>query len=384
MCSNRLRKYSWLVLSLALAVPRLLGAGEVSQHFPADLTEPNMRTKWRVVWGIENHAGGSKVLYIKAAYFTRVRGGREIQVLGDSRLTEIFVPYIGGTRIYDISGFNFQLIPITPKMLGPACITPGQIYGENGNPAETGPVAKEVHDDNLRWINSAGQSRRGQEMLLWSVLSAGNYRYIMLYVFRDDGQVSFRLGATSHNLFSTNADMATHLHSGCWRINPALGNPDKLALSKVRYTPAGTVKEPLTKELRTRWNPEEFTRLRIESTELKNGHTPPSPLGYELTPMVWGIGRFSGRGEEFTLNDFWTVRDKPLENKCRDLNSYENGESLAGARPVLWHLATAHHSPRDEDFGPTGYDRNEGVALTSWAGFDLKPRNFFPSTPLYP
>jgi len=380
----------WLALLVFFSVPRLVTAGEIVQYFPADGQEANRDTQWRVVWGIESHAGGSKVLYIKEAFFSRARGEREIKVLGDSRLAEIFVPYNGGTRIYDISGFNFSLIDLMRGDLGPGCIKPGQIYAANGNPASTGPVAVEIHDDHLRWMNTAastGRSRRGQNLLIWSVLGAGNYRYIMLYIFRDDGQVGFRLGATAHNLFSSNSDNTTHLHSGCWRVNIELGNQANTSVSKVRLDTMQlkTIVESIDKEQRIPWQLDQFTRLRIASTTVKNTHDPASYIGYELLPWSSGVGHYFGTGEKFTQNEFWVIRDAALpELRCRDLDTYERGESLTGGKPVLWHLAAVNHTARDEDFGKVGYNAGEGVAITAWAGFDLKPRSFFGSTPLYP
>ena len=54
---------------------------------------------------------------------------------------------------------------------------------------------------------------------------------------------------------------------------------------------------------------------------------------------------------------------------------------------VLWYMSSVLHIPRTED----GHMDNGkvmsgagGVALTSWSGFDLRPRNLFPTTPLYP
>ena len=63
------------LLSCCFGTPAPVQAGEVTQHFPANQAVTNLRTQWRVVWGIENHGGGSEVLYIKEAFFKRVRQG---------------------------------------------------------------------------------------------------------------------------------------------------------------------------------------------------------------------------------------------------------------------------------------------------------------------
>jgi hypothetical protein len=167
----------------------------VVQHFPANEPEANMRTKWRIVWGIERQNGRAQVLYVKEAYFTRAKGESEVKILGDSRLAEIFVPYNNGETIWDLIEYDWELSVLEEKALGPGCVTRGRIYDASGNPAAKGPVAVEIHDDNVRWFdNSANtnpgqldKSRRGQALLLWSVIKASNYRYIILYVFRVPG-----------------------------------------------------------------------------------------------------------------------------------------------------------------------------------------------------
>lgn len=382
-----LRKLSfWAALIAAVVLARPVLAGQVTQYFPADGQAANRLTQWRVEWGIERHAAGAEVLYIKNAWFSRAPGEREVRVLGDSRIAELFTPYNQGARIYDISGLRVDLVDLDEPDLGPGCIVPGQIFGRDGLPAATGPVGMEVHDDHLRWMDTQQRSRRGQSLMLWSVLNAVNYRYVILYIFRDDGQVGFRVGATASNLAPMLDDIATHLHTGCWRVNVALDNPLDNVVKKVTLDTRAsrTNIEPLANEVRFKWNPEEFTRLRVESRTLTNTHVPPHPISFDLTPMAMGAGRFYAPGEEFTLNDFWVTADRAGEIRCPRLDRYENGESLNGARPVVWYTASLLHSPRDEDFGREGYVTTDGVALTQWAGFDLKPRNFFPSTPLYP
>lgn len=375
-----------LVLALTLIVPRFLSAGEIVQYFPADGQAADRLTQWRVEWGIERHVGGAEVLYIKNAWFSRAPGDREIRVLGDSRVAELFTPYNAGARIFDISDFPNELIDLGPEMLGPGCLREGRIFDRAGAPAEDGPVAAEVRSDHLRWMDPANQSRRGQELQVWSVMDAFNYRYILLYTFRDDGQIGFRVGATGNLLAGTVSDIATHLHTGCWRINVALDNQSSTIFKKVTHDTRAfkSVVELLNTEERFKWNPEEFTRLRIESTTLNNAHVPPSPVSYDLVPMASGAGRFHNPGEEFTQNDFWLTLDRPNQMRCPRLDRYENGQFINGGKTSVWYLASFNHTPRDEDFGRNGYVETQGVAIVVWAGFDLKPRNFFSSTPLYP
>jgi Cu2+-containing amine oxidase len=264
---------------------------------------------------------------------------------------------------------------------------PGSICDRSGEVAKTGPVAVEVHDGQVRWMNAQNVIRRGQGVSVWAVLDGANYRYIMLYDFRDDGTVGFRIGATAHNLNSSDSDTTTHLHMGWWRLHVALGDATRTRVSTVALKtgtmPEKTAVAPVLTETALKWVPEEFTRLRVESTVEKNKHTPAHFIGYDLVPTRMGSGRYTGVGEQFTQNDFWVTRAKGGEVRPRDLPAYTDGEKFDGAI-TLWHQTPVLHTARDEDFGPVGTNAGQGVAITTWAGCDLKPRNFFPSTPLYP
>jgi primary-amine oxidase len=61
-------------------------------------------------------------------------------------------------------------------------------------------------------------------------------------------------------------------------------------------------------------------------------------------------------------------------------------KTLTGTIQMIVVATTAspsHHLPRTED-GITSGGSVAGVALLMWGGFDLKPRDLFDSTPLYP
>jgi Cu2+-containing amine oxidase len=389
-----IRQAAPALAALAVTAGPAAAGGVVEQHFPANQPVAQLRTSWRIVWDIRRFSGGSEVFYVKEAWFRRGPHDAPILVLGESRLAEIFVPYNGGARIYDLTAHHFDLVPVKRSDLGPPCVVPGQVFTRDGTESDTGLVAKEVHDDGIRWMNGQEVIRRGQVMSLWAVLNGSNYRYVMLYGFGDDGHIRFRLGATAHNLYGKADDSATHLHTGCWRVMPALGDPAQNDIQLVRFLSDPAHPNPRTvvedfnggAEGGAVWKPEEFTRLRVVSRTRTNGHTLPNPIGYELVPVRTGSARYFGVGEQFTQNDFWVTRDHPEspEDKYHDVPSYANGESRRDAAAVLWHQAPVLHVPRDEDFGASNYDNYAGVAITAWAGFDLTPRNFFPSTPLYP
>src|SRR5205085_11936860 len=72
----------------------------------------------------------------------------------------------------------------------------------------------------------ADRARRGEKMTLWGTYYGANYRYLVEYGFGDDGMLSCRIGPTGRNIFNRQADQRdTHLHVGCWRLEPDLGDP---------------------------------------------------------------------------------------------------------------------------------------------------------------
>ena len=335
--------------------------GTIEQHFPADEPASKARTTWRVVWGIEAHAGGSEVLFIKEAYFTRAPGEPEIKVLGDCRIAEIFVPYNYGWRVYDVAAFTFPLVELDQKDLGPACLGSGVLYGKDGKPGPGGFVARELHDDHVRWMDQNEQTYRGQMVQVWSVMKANNYRYVILYAFRDDGVINVRLGATANNRYSTQSDWATHIHSGFWRINVDLGDPFANAVAVIRYSRRDslTTVEPIVTEKRLKWNPEEYTRLRVTSTRFQNGHTPANYIGYDVVLHTEGSGRHNLEGEDFTHNDFWITR-LALSTSARGISP-----ATSGVRCLRRTARSSGSRPRS--CTPPGTKTLAGTATTAWA-----------------
>lgn len=345
---------------------------EVEQSFPAGAPA---RTAWKVHWA-EAPARG---LYITGAWFKRNPSERWIRVLWDARVAELFVPYASGSpRFLDLSSFSFELIPAGPADAGPC----GQLLG---TPAK---VVKELRDRGPAWKHDAAVYR-GQELVLWGTLGAGNYNYIMQYGFRDDGTIAFRLGATAQNL--PGAEYEPHVHNGLWRVDIDLDGfmHDTAHVMRHLEPPGSKVANNVLdavnggKEAGVEWVAPEFTELGVADTLSKNG------LGrnvmYDFMPLQHGTARHF---EDFTRYDFWVTRYRWLETAWTSLPAYVNGESVTDTDVVVWVQTSMNHVPRDEDgrFVPVAIDARAwtGVAHVMWSGFDLRPRNLFAGTPLYP
>jgi hypothetical protein len=402
----------------------------VRQGFPAASADPADPTKsdtaWEIEWDITNPMNGppnfsfasSSVLAIRSAKFMyKDHNGqpRWITPVRNLEIGEVFVPYDPGYPRYDdVSQMNFWIVRADRKNLGPNCVAPGEILSST-DPYKQDKVYKEVHDDGPRWFSdfsSLGQERcrRGERMLIWCAFFGANYRYIFEYGFGDDGTINCRLGATAHNLLRFQPDQRdTHLHVGCWRFDadlgdptggPALGGPEQNVVQVVRRLPRtrdvpdgkfyldvqpfGAERDGVAREGFALWRAEEFTTLRIESTVRKNGNPSPHATAYDLLPVRNGSVRNFPAEYDFVNKDFWVTLTEPQQTTFTQVPTYAADRRPIDKQPVtVWHNAPLLHSVRAEDLGPDGVTNWTGVALTSWTGFTLRPRNLFDSSPLY-
>src|ERR1700756_4340222 len=128
----------WMKLFEKLAPPN-----ELIQQFP---TNDAMKTAWRIHWATASGFG----LYIQDAWFKRDPKEPWLQVLGDARLAEMFVPYHSGSpRFWDVS-YNFSLVTPNKEAAGPF----GKLLGEPAN------VVHEVRDRGVMWVDTTTGVRR--------------------------------------------------------------------------------------------------------------------------------------------------------------------------------------------------------------------------------
>lgn len=403
----------------------------VRQGFPAAKADRNDLTKsdtaWEVEWELTHpdnkplYPPGSVLRIRSAKFMWKDRYGRPqwIVVARRLELAEIYVPYDNGwTAFLDIHDMPFYITPARQEFLGPSCVLPGEIL-KSSNPAWSGTVHKEVHDDGIRWMSAdtnernelADRARRGEKMILWSTYYGANYRYLIEYGFGDDGMLTCRLGPTGRNIFNRQEDQRdTHLHIGCWRLEFDLGDPvtglggpkdnDVLLVRRVfddateRFT---QLARPFAKDARgqacegnARWNAEEFTTLRVQSRIRNNVHG--RPMAFDLIPQRLGAlrqlpsqGGTHETNMDFINYDLWVTRTESGFTNYIDVPQYAGQRRpLTGYPTTVWHCTPALHFPRGEDFGSEdGKNSYGGLAVTFWTGFFVKPRELFDSTPLY-
>jgi primary-amine oxidase len=340
----------------------------IEQRFPTNTSLPE-ETRWRFCWQRVSKNG----LVINAAYFRTSPTSPWVQVIYDVRVIELFVPYHSGSpRFLDMSSYNFSLFQLTPKHCPAA--TGGTLLDNNY-------VCKEVRDRGLAWTNYSGV-RRGEEVVVWGGIGAGNYNYIIEWTFRDDGTLLGQVGATATNY--PPQPLEAHMHGIYWRLDIDLnGFPgDSVHVgSHGESGPTASDSAPMVpNEAGFQWRPLAFTSLHIHDSALKNaqGHA----SGYHLIPLRTGTPRHQ---ENFTKNDFWVTRYNFTEMHVPSLPTYiVPAEPVSNSDVVAWYYSAAHHLPRDEDGRYVNNNFQPLVAQVMWTGFMLKPHNLFDKTPLYP
>ena len=290
-----------------------------------------------------------------------------IQLFHDARVSEIFVVYDDGLRFYDISEVSTGPLPLSVSEC-PAAV--GQLMA-----ADT--VCREVRDRGLAFRDDTS-ARRGEELVLWGIIGADNYKYVVEWRFRDDGVVLGRVGATGRN--APGAHHVSHVHSVTWRLDIDLDGPGGDSVrTHAHHDPSvsglsGDREALIGKERGIVWAPVQFTTLHISDATLVNAQGKRSQ--YVLIPERSGTARHA---EAHSKQDFWVTRSrgKGLELQARDLPRYISPqESVANTDLVVWYTGSLHHEERDEDDG--------GPTHIMWIGFTLKPHDLFDSSPLYP
>jgi primary-amine oxidase len=320
------------------------------------------QTQWDLCYEVMPRYG----LVVRRASFQPFPAAPHIGVLSDARLGEIFVPYHSGKpRFYDIKGSNYKLRLLTTKECPPSV---------GGTLLAASFVCQEVRDSGVAW-RRGDTVRRGQELVLWGILQAGNYQYIIEWTFQDDGTFKGQVGSTGPTRRKTPTQ--GHMHAFTWRVDIDLdGAGGDTAQWSKHHESVGTEtatdeRVPVATEASLAWNPTEFDSAEISDATLQNANG--RRTAYELTPLRSGSPRHK---EAFTKADFWVTRYNATELLAANLPSYTNGEAVDGQDVVLWYLAACHHEEnmRDEDLI---------TVPVKWVGFTLKPKNLFAGTPLY-
>jgi hypothetical protein len=374
--------------------------------FPTGAARPE--TAWKIVWDMQTAGAANKegfkfdsgrdkdpVLFrIKKAFFRPGAAAPWVQVLEDAHPSEFYVPYFSfrDTYFFDLS-YSGTFARLLPREGGPR----SRLLGKQRM------VMAELRDLGLAYKHGE-HSRRAEALVLWANCEAGNYTYLVEFVFHDDGTIAFRHAPTGYNL-KNELDKGAHMHTCLWRIGVRLRLEDSpvaarnpVRVVKLRFDgkkdgQTGAVDfDDLVHESAVDWEPKEYTSLRVTNpdttllpVDVKKPERSP-PISYDLVPLLQGQARHLREHERFTEHDFYVTHPDSPEKMYMHLHKYfarRELRKLDGDGVVLWHMSSAVHIPRSEDGVLDGPSAENGQALAHWTTVELRPRNLFRGTPLY-
>ena len=360
-------------------------AANCSAPYLVDQTFAN-GARWQLCWEQRNLDG----IVLRDVYFTPP-GGVQQRVLAQAAISQVHVPYDDNSaRFHDITddGFgNENLNDLTPE----EC--PGGMLLRDGS---KDALCRQLQPRGYAAIG-VGQQQQGEILTLFSVSTSGEYNYIPVWRFQDDGEIEMVMGATGKlQRFTINPDFGwpvrsgttrgtSHIHNYYWRLDFDLGEEGKDDIvEEFNYAIADNQRTlgvtRLTTEAGRSISPQTMRSWRIRDGTLTNAHS--RPISYHLEPMDIGHRDVGPTSEPWTTNDFYVtkynacekyVSHNPRVNGCgNNLAAFVNGETLTDADVVLWYGLTFHHVPRDED---------ELYMHAHWDGFRLVPRDWMATNP---
>ncbi|MBX3015203.1 MAG: hypothetical protein KF832_27035 [Caldilineaceae bacterium] len=358
-----------------------------SASFFVDQTLQN-GARWQLCWEHRSLDG----IVLRDMYYTPP-GGVARRVLAQGSIAQVHVPYDDNSaRFHDITDDGFgddNLNNLT------AVECPGGVLLKYG---DKNAICQQIQPRGYAFAG-LGMQEQGEYLSLFSVSISGEYNYIPVWRFGDDGSLELLMGAagklqryTSDNRFGwpvrANGIRGTsHIHNYYWRLDFDLGERgDDDIVEEFNYAPSADNTQRalgvtrLTSEAGRSINPVGLRSWRIRDGAATNAQG--QAISYQLEPTEIGHRDVGPSYEPWTTNDFYVTKHRECEryashnpqlNGCANhLAAFVNGESIEGADVVLWYGATFHHIARDED---------EPFMHTHWSGFRLTPRDWLDANP---
>ncbi|MFN8444361.1 MAG: hypothetical protein U0175_26495 [Caldilineaceae bacterium] len=392
---RQLRFLSLAGVGLLLAVA-LLGSAtstnaqagaNCSADFFIDKTLSN-GARWQLCWEQRNLDG---IVYHDITFTPP--GGTSRKVLAEGSISQVHVPYDDNSaRFHDITddGFGDENL----NDLTPAECPNGTLLKVGAKDALCQQILPRGYA-----FKGVGTQQQGELLSLFSVSTSGEYNYIPVWRFLDNGTLELQMGAagklqrfTTDSRFgwpvrANNTLGTAHIHNYYWRLDFDLGeNAADDVVEELNYVASADNSKRtlginrLTSETGRSIDPTRLRSWRIRDGSLTNPQG--DAISYQLEPNDVGQRDVGPTYEPWTNNDFYVtkandceryVSHNPTLNGCAsNLAAFVNGESVEGADVVLWYGVTFHHIPRDED---------EPLMHTHWNGFRLVPRDWMDSNP---
>jgi primary-amine oxidase len=316
----------------------------------------------------------------------------------------VHVPYRTGTP-------RFLDITLSTAGLGANALNLGvaECTGVLVNPK----ACREMHDRGHAWkFNSLFQ--HGQEVTYWLSSQLGQYNYITMWTFRDDGSFEPGVGFTGRlQVIKNGAAYArfgsrvnpqsaatpqfalNHMHNVYWRLDLDIDDAGNNAINRItqsRHTgssPGGAncaISGTCHINQHTRLTTEIVERLAAFKTwhQINQGtlNADGRAIGYELFPKgnqlwtgpssePWAAGELyvtrRNPCELFAVNNNNTAINPGCGSVAPDVRAMVHAETIDGADIVLWYTAHFQHVVRDEDQVNMPLD---------YIGLELQPRSW--------
>ncbi|GJC92585.1 amine oxidase [Colletotrichum higginsianum] len=357
-------------------------------------------------------------------------------------LAEMFVPYGDPRRPYprkaafdlgnDGAGVNANNLQLGCDCLGHIKYFDGWLSTSAGEPLRMPNVVccHEV-DDGILWKHTNFRTgnavvARSRVLVLQTIITVSNYEYIFLFLFQQDGSVSYEVRATG--IMSTapidlgaTVPWATvvapgvaapyHQHIFCLRIDPAIdghrnslvveeSHPIPFAGESDAYNPFGvgytTKSQTVEREAGLDLDFATNRTFKIVNEGVVNPTTG-TPVGFKLLPCYSQLllahpDSWHGKRAEYAAHAVWVTRhrDEELFPAGRFTMQSTGGEGIASwirrragddddglslvrdQDIVVWHTFGSTHNPRAEDWP---------VMPCEKMVVGLKPANFFRGNP---
>ena len=358
-------------------------------------------------------------------------------VMYQGHLSEIFVPYMdpsfGWYRRNFIDVGEFMAGGLAKALLrGRDCpdyatYIDTVISNDKGRP-QTLPdticvFERETGDPAWRhWSSEMPDSRRSRDLVVRVGAVVGNYDYLLDWIFRQDGAIEVRVGATGilevkatkdkdalqpgsdadayGRFVDRNIVAVNHDHYFSYRLDLDIdGTANRFVADRLvtQRLPAGHPRRSLwvreehvpasEHEARLDINLERPALWRILSSDRRNSSG--YPTSYQVFPgrnanTLLSKDDYPRRRAGFIDHHLWVTpqRDEERHAAGDHPTLSEPGQGLpawtAADRPirnrdvVVWHTIGMHHLPRSEDWP---------VMPTMWYGFELRPFDFFDRNP---
>ena len=290
-------------------------------------------------------------------------------------IAEVHVPYHPGSpRFLDVTLSTTGLGANALTLAGPEC---------NGVLVDP-KVCREIHDRGYAW-KFAGGFQRGQEVTYWISSQLGQYTYITMWTFRDDGSFEPGVGLTgrlqirrftpAYAPFGSrvNAEAVTtpefginHMHNLYWRLDldiAGAGNDAGDQITQAQFT-GSSPELGVNCAISGTCHSNQYTRLTTEIVErltpFKTWHqidlatlnVDGRPIGYEIIPK--GNQRWTGPSSEpwaagelyvtsyngcelFAVNNNNPALNPGCGSAAPHVLAMVNGQTVNGADMVLWY-----------------------------------------------